>query len=432
MAGAPDDDRTPITFDPAFALTGLSRAQLAVLGREWMMHGHLQDRAGMPLFHEGRSREEMQAVAIDEWMGASPAYAKRMQRALRFEGDTVPTIFKNLQLDIGAPHEYLDFRLTPHDDNHGEFFLAHCGALMDVEPMGEEYVHGMCHTVEDPTFDATAVATNPRAQVRPLHRPPRVPTDRTPHCHWTVTIDPSFPPVSPHPNLALVTASRAGGITVDDPGPGAEPGGRDDYSGPFDPDFALEVLSQRALVVTLQEIAVQSHLLLRSFCLAVSERIGADATLAMVARMAVGLGAVTSERLRRAFVFDDGAAGLAALLQVHPFFWPRTYVHPVIECDGEQVRFALRADAAVFAEDDDFTWLASMPGAGDRAMAAIAWGFDRRAAVERAEPNPGERCAYTISVDPAAEPSPEPAEVSLTKFSTGAAFTFTRLRPVGD
>jgi hypothetical protein len=31
---------------------------------------------------------------------------------------------------------------------------------MDVEPMGEDYVRLMCHDIEDPTFDATAVATN--------------------------------------------------------------------------------------------------------------------------------------------------------------------------------------------------------------------------------------------------------------------------------
>ena len=64
----------------------------------------------------------------------------------------------------------------------------------------------MCHTIEDPTFDATAVATNPRAQIRPIHRPPRVPADRHPHCHWTVTIDESNPPVDAHPNAALVAA----------------------------------------------------------------------------------------------------------------------------------------------------------------------------------------------------------------------------------
>src|SRR5204862_292909 len=78
------------------------------------------------------------------------------------------------------------YQLTDHD--HGEFWLDHCGALADVEPMGENFVLTMCHDIEDPTFDATAIATNPRAQVRPLHRPPRVPADRSPVCHWTVTI----------------------------------------------------------------------------------------------------------------------------------------------------------------------------------------------------------------------------------------------------
>jgi hypothetical protein len=101
-------------------------------------------------------------IAIEEWAGASPIYTKRMQRALNYEGDDVPTIFKGLQLDIGAPPQFMDFRYTIHDRWHGEFHLDHCGALLDVEPMGDEYVFGMCHTIEDPTFDATAVATNPR------------------------------------------------------------------------------------------------------------------------------------------------------------------------------------------------------------------------------------------------------------------------------
>ncbi len=85
----------------------------------------------------------------------------------------MPTIFKGLQLDIGAPPQFMDFRYTLHDRWHGEFQLDHCGALLDVEPMGEKYIFGMCHTIEDPTFDATAVATNPRAQMRP--DPPAAP-----------------------------------------------------------------------------------------------------------------------------------------------------------------------------------------------------------------------------------------------------------------
>ena len=51
--------------------------------------------------------EAMAEVAIEEWMGASPIYTRRMQRALRIEGDDVPTIFKGIQFDIGAPHQFM-------------------------------------------------------------------------------------------------------------------------------------------------------------------------------------------------------------------------------------------------------------------------------------------------------------------------------------
>ena len=95
-------------------------------------------------------------------MGASPIYTKRMQKALKYEGVDVVTIFKGLQLDIGAPPQFMDFRYTVHDRWHGEFHLDHCGALLDVEPMGEDYVRGMCHDIEDPTFDATARGHQPQ------------------------------------------------------------------------------------------------------------------------------------------------------------------------------------------------------------------------------------------------------------------------------
>jgi hypothetical protein len=431
MADPRDDLSGP--FDPSLTLASLSRRALAVLGREWLLHGHLQDRVGMPLVHASRPREEMQAVAIDEWMAASPVYSRRTQRALRFEGDGVDTIFKNIQLDIGAPHHFLDFRCTVHDHDHGEFFLAHCGALMDVEPMGEEYVHGMCHTIEDPTFDATAVATNPRAQVRPLHRPPRVPTDRHPHCHWTVTIDSSFPPVTAHPHVALVEQSRAGQVTVDDPGAswdGMEPGGWDDYSGPFDPDFALEDLSHRALVITLQEIAVQSDLLLRGFALAVVARDGADAPPPLIGQMVVGLAGITAQRLVPAMNIGNDANGIANLLLIHPLFWPRSYVHTSVERDGDRVRFAIHDDSPMFAEADHYTWLASLPGEADRAIDAIVQAADRRARSERVDPRAGERCAYEAFVDVTAEPAIDPPEVSLAKISTGATFEFIPRRPV--
>jgi hypothetical protein len=75
------------------------------------------------------------------------------------------------------------------DGRHGYFELAYCGALMDAEPWGDKMVTGMCHHIEDGTFDVTAQAINPKAHVRHVHRPPRVPADRSPHCRWEVVID---------------------------------------------------------------------------------------------------------------------------------------------------------------------------------------------------------------------------------------------------
>ena len=126
-----------------------SRADLAVLVRELLLAGQLMDRAGMPHLIANYGREVMAEIAIDEWMGASPLYTRRTQQLLGFGGDTIDTMFKGLQLDIGAPPEFMDFRLKVIDEFTGEFWLDHCGALVDVEPMGEEYVRTMCHTIED-------------------------------------------------------------------------------------------------------------------------------------------------------------------------------------------------------------------------------------------------------------------------------------------
>ena len=162
----------------------LTREQLAILVPELLLIGHLIDRSGMAWCLAAFGREAMTRIAIEEWASASPIYTRRMQRALGYAppepgaGDVV-TIFKGLQIDIGAPPQFMDFRFTVHDRWHGEFHLDHCGALMDVEPMGEDYVRAMCHDIEDGTFDATAVASNPTAQVRPVHRPPRVPAGGT-------------------------------------------------------------------------------------------------------------------------------------------------------------------------------------------------------------------------------------------------------------
>src|SRR5215475_10267852 len=257
-----DDYRSP--FDPGFHIGMLSRRALAVLGREYQLAAHLQDRAGIPQVLARYGSAAMRDIAIAEWMGASPVYTQRMQRALRFAGDDVATIFKGMQFDVGAPHGFLDFRFRLNDDGSGELWLPYCGALMDVEPMGEEFVVGMCHHIEDPTFDATAVATNPRARMRPLHRPPRVPADREPHCHWRVRIEPDAAPLMEIALTQRVRQSRLARLELGSRAPTVEPGGWTDYSGPFDPELQLEDFAHLALITVCNEFCTQGHLLVRA------------------------------------------------------------------------------------------------------------------------------------------------------------------------
>jgi hypothetical protein len=420
-------------FDTAAELGRLSRQSLCVLGREWLLHGHLQDRVGMPFVITEGGREAMQDVAIDEWMAASPVYSQRMQRALGFVGTGVDTIFKNIQLDIGSPHQFMDFRYILHDQQHGEFQLAWCGALMDVEPMGEEFVHGMCHTIEDPTFDATAGATNPQAIVRPIHRPPRVPEHREPHCAWTVAIS-DGPPAVVHPNLETVQRSRVASIALPalQPLEGAEPGGWPDYSGPFDPEFGLEDLSHHALVVTLREIALQSHLLIRSFLLSVQQRFGEASAQEMAPRILAGLGGLTSQRIAAAMEVGDGVDGIARLLRLHPMLNPSGYMDTRVErLDEYQLRVAVTRCPAV-DETDDSTWAATLERSpsGRVAFETLVRGVEPRARVHETEARADEQVAFTVVVDPAAEPAPESVDVQLARFSTGADFVFVSRRPL--
>ena len=93
---------TPTPVVPA-AFDALTRDELAVLLREWLLHGQLQDRVGITLLYEqGLEREEAEQVAIDEWMAASPIYSVRTQELLGFRDSTAEVILKNIQIDIGA------------------------------------------------------------------------------------------------------------------------------------------------------------------------------------------------------------------------------------------------------------------------------------------------------------------------------------------
>ena len=414
------------------SLDEFTRDELAVLGREFLLAGQLMDRAGMPHVISAYDRVVMGEIAIAEWMGASPVYTKRMQQLLGFGHGDVETIFKGMQFDIGAPPEFMDFRYTVIDENHGEFWLDHCGALMDVEPMGAEYVTTMCHAIEDPTFDATATATSPYAQVRPIHRPPRVPEGRSPHCHWTVEINEQFKPLPfPEParhigatNAALLPLPQltANSVDVSD--------GWVDYSEPLDPDLQLEQFCQLTLLALVHEFCLQSHLLVMSLLMAIEDRFGTEAAVGIGAKQFVGSAGLTAERLHRAFGGSgkSGFDAIAQVLEIHPAFHPRTYVdfgvsyNPDPASDSQELLLRLGPCLAT-QEQGRESWITLLADGHDEALQAIVQAVNPRARCISTTPDPNDLAAWRVVMSDTA--AAESNEVALTRFSTGAEFEFS-------
>ena len=390
----------------------LSRDELAILVPELLLMGQMIDRSGMAWCISAWGREEMLQIAIEEWAGASPIYTRRMQTALKYEGVDIFTIFKGLQLDIGAPPQFMDFRYTVHDRWHGEFHLDHCGALLDVEPMGPDYVQGMCHDIEDPTFDATAVATNPRAQVRPIHRPPRVPAGRTPHCAWTVIIDESYPPVSGIPALDIVARTRAATLELDPIDASQE--GMADYSGALVSDVDFGAFSHSALVRIADEVCLQMHLLNLSFGIAVRARAGADAEQArsICTKQLIGVAGVGADRIRRALSLSEDAAGALRVLELHPLLNPAKYV----DADLTEGKLHVRPSPA----HEDGSWISLCTPDGYVPLQAIVAAVNPKLDVEVE----GTDTTWTASVVERSTPAKELSEVAVTKFSGGATFQF--------
>lgn len=392
-----------------------SHAELALLVREFLMAGHLIDRAGMPHVMAACGQEVFAPVAIEEWMGASPIYTKRMQRALRFEGDSVETIFKGMQFDIGAPPQFLDFRFKIDDHDHGEFWLDHCGALDDVEPMGEVFVHTMCHDIEDPTFDATATATNARAQVRPIHRPPRVPADRHPVCHWTVVISDEHPALPVPRETEQLATARAASIELSEIDMG-EPGSGD-YSGPLLADLRFQDWSRSALVRIAEEICLQGHLLALSFVAALTRRLDRERAIELMRRQLTGVAGLVAERLCAALALEPTPAGVVRLLSLHPALLPAQYVEREVSVENDRV--TLRIDGASAAVADG-GWAACLDAAHPEPLDAIVQALDRRF---RCEPI-GHEDAVMFEIVIESVAAPRPGDVELAAISTGARFAF--------
>jgi len=398
---------------------GLDRPTLALLAREYLLCGHLIDRAGMPHVLAAGGIDAMREIAIEEWMGASPIYTRRVRRALDFEGDDVATIFKGMQIDIGAPPQYMDFRFNVIDAKHGEFQLASCGALRDVEPMGDEYVVNMCHHIEDPTFDATAAATNPKARMRPIHRPPRSPAGRVPNCHWTVEIDESVEALSEPGAARRIGSTRAAQHECPAPD-GEDSDGLTTYDGPLVADIRFDDFSKNTLITLLQEISLQWHLLALSFFDATERRFGSDAAVEIATKQFTGIAGLTGMRLKRALKLGESLSDIAKLLDLHPAFHPRSYFSlQVDQADGLSV--SLR-DCPAIGDRPGRSWAEHLSNGASAPLDAIVRAVDRRARCEEIGAPAGGLRAWNVLVD--ASPADESREVRVTRISTGAEFSF--------
>ena len=357
-------------------------------------------------------RDEMVQIAIEEWAGASPVYTKRMQRALNYEGVDVPTIFKGLQLDIGAPPQFMDFRYTIHDRWHGEFHLDHCGALLDVEPMGDEYVFGTCHTIEDPTFDATAVATTTRERrcvpftAHHGFRPAGIRIAHGRSSSTSLSSGREYPGArhrSRNPRSNLETRrdrsvrGRIGRLF-------GSASLRSRFRGVL--AFGAGAHGRRGMPADAPAVSVLCDIAVRA-------RAGSDTALADsigTCQRSVWPG-LAAERIHRALSLPTGIEGVIRVFELHPLLNPLGYVNA--ETSGQ-----LRVHRS--PAHDDAAWISLCSPESVQPLQAIATAVDPHIEV-RASGNSSDWTAELSETDTA---TTELTEVSVAKVSGGSTFQF--------
>jgi hypothetical protein len=403
-------------------LCEFSRLQLAQLGREYMLCAQFNSRTGYAALRINHGDKAYKDVAIANWMGASPVYTRRMQKAMGFVGNDVATIFKGLQLECGFTHQYFDVHFAVTAADSGRFWLNSCGALLETEPRGAEAVKVMCHDIEDPTFNATAVATNARARMTPVHRPPRMPADRTPHCEWTVFIDPAAEEIREPEITKVMSSTRLASIDIERP-QGTEPGGLDDYAGPLFEQLQLEQLSHAALVVVCKELAVQVHLLICGLLYSVAQRYGDAAAYAVGEFQMTGSSWVMSNRLSDWLgCRQAGIDGILQVLNVHPAFQPSEYSSvKLTRLSSQRLLFEL-LDCPASEETLPYGWHALLARGMSGGLDGLVKGVDSRAHIERSDRAP---LAWEVVIDESGDAIEEPLAVQVAK---GTVLYQTRLR----
>ncbi len=336
-------------FDPDFRIEQFEHSTLAWYGREVMLANHIHDRAIMPQLAMQFGMAAQTRAACDEWMGASPIYNRRNRALQNIGGDDVETIFKAFQLDIGAPHTFLQFHWHLDSNNDGQFWLTHCGAYNHVrrithaDPASETQI---CHHMEDPTFDATVMSVNPLARCRPIFRPPHGEIPSAGPCRWRVFIGDDMVLNEPATVLASVSESLAARFKFAEFHPDSD--GMADYSGPFKRDFRLEDFAHNVLARQCREFALDVHLLQRACYTSIARDHGEATAWEMASEQWRAMAPVYMHRLRKlANIVDDTMSAILKLLQLDPFL-PQDYLLCKSALIGEShARFWIEDCAAI-------------------------------------------------------------------------------------
>jgi hypothetical protein len=162
--------------------------------------------------------------------------------------------------------------------------------------------------------------------------------------------------------------------------------------------------------------------------LCTAQRFGDEAASELGARQWVGSAALGAHRIREALAIEgDGIEAIAKVFQLHPHFWPRTYVDLRVEITGSQsARLSLGACPAL-AENDGYSWFAGLGAATHPALDAIAGAINPYARCHFATDS-ADGLAWDIVIDTRKEPQEEPTELTLARISRGAGWKFEQRR----
>ena len=186
----------------------------------------------------------------------------------------------------------------------------------------------------------------------------------------------------------------------------------------------MERFSSATLSAIADEVALQGHLLSRAFLVEVADGSTPDDVRTVGIAQAAGIAGLTAKRLAAAIAAPPDLAGVAAVLAVHPLLLPRSYVAARLDDRDEELVLTLLACPAL-DEPDGLTWAGLLAGdGGDAIIDAVACCLVPTAVVGRRDAADGGGVAWTIAAGGPERTQPD--TVTLTEFSTGAAFAFGR------